>query len=234
MRIVLVRPRDPNNVGAAARAMANFSLADLVVVDPWEPTWREAKSAVGAGSVLESARVVGTLEEAVADRVYVGATTAATRRSLARAVEPRAFFEAAAGNGGDAWEASAVIFGNEKHGLSTADIERCHATIRIPTGAEQPSMNLAQAVAVCCYEAALARGAARAPEVRPTRRERPATIGELEALLEAAIPVAEDARVEARRACARDRLRRMLLRSEATASDVGLLRGLVARRRRDR
>jgi tRNA/rRNA methyltransferase len=232
--VVLVEPQLGENIGAAARAMANFGLRDLVVVDPWEPTWREAKSAVGAEPVLATARVVATLEEAIADRAFVGATTAATRRSLGGALAPRAFFEAAAGKGDEAWKASAVIFGNEKHGLSTADIERCHAAIRIPTGAEQPSMNLAQAVAVCCYEAALARALALAPAVRPTRRERLATVGELEALLAAAVPVSEDARVERRRAGARDRLRRLLLRSEAASSDVALLRGLVARARRNR
>src|ERR1017187_1426897 len=65
VRIVLVRPRNPVNIGACARAMANFSLSDLVVVDPYEPVWQETRSAPEAEDVVKNARAVATWEEAV-------------------------------------------------------------------------------------------------------------------------------------------------------------------------
>src|SRR5438093_9676610 len=78
-RVVLVRPRDPNNIGAAARAMKNFGFTDLVVVSPHPPVWHEARSAIGAEDVLASARVVETIVEAVADCTLVVGTAARTR-----------------------------------------------------------------------------------------------------------------------------------------------------------
>ncbi len=66
-RVVLVRPRNPLNIGAAARAMANFGLRDLVVVAPHPPLWEEARSAVGAEEVLKSARVVGDVRKAIGE-----------------------------------------------------------------------------------------------------------------------------------------------------------------------
>src|ERR1041385_4462197 len=79
--IVLVRPRNPNNIGAAARAMKNFGLADLVIVAPHPPIWEEARSAIGAEDLLARARVVETLAEALADRTLVIGTADHTRFS---------------------------------------------------------------------------------------------------------------------------------------------------------
>ena len=222
MRFVLVRPRDPNNIGAAARAMANFGLEELVVVDPWEPHWREARAAVGAAHVLERARAVTSLAEAIGDRTLVAATTAGTRRALDRVVTPVEFFDEVAREA--AWERAALLFGNEKHGLAADDLARCHALVRIPTGDLQPSMNLAAAVAVCAYQATVARGAGTlaAP---PRRRAGAATVAELDALVAAAFPGASDPRVESRRRGGRERLRTLLLRARATRSDLALLRG---------
>src|SRR5438552_80553 len=80
LRIVLVRPRDPNNVGAAARAMANFGLKDLRVVAPYAPVWREAKSAVGAAPLLRRAKQSATLAEALKGCRTVWATSAMSGR----------------------------------------------------------------------------------------------------------------------------------------------------------
>ena len=251
MLFVLVRPRDPNNIGAAARAMANFGLDDLAVVDPWEPVWREARAAVGAAHVLERAIAYGSLAEAIGDREIVGATTAGTRRALERVVTleeavggcalvgattagqrralervvtPAEFFDEVAREG--SWARAALVFGNEKHGLAAEDVERCHVAVRIPTETVQPSMNLAAAVAVCAYQSALARGATPpAPSAR--RRERGATIAEIEALVMSAFPPSGDPRVERRRRGGRARLRALLLRARATPADLSLLRGRI-------
>ena len=74
--IVLVRPRDPNNIGAAARAMANFGLSELRVVEPYLPTWQIAVSAVGAQDILQNAKLFSSLPQALADCHLSIATTA--------------------------------------------------------------------------------------------------------------------------------------------------------------
>lgn len=148
--IVLVRPRDPNNIGACARAMGNFGLSDLRVVDPYPPVWREAVSAVGAADILQNARKCADLDEALADVHFSLASTALKNREIKQEIIPlpqlnERLEQNPAGR-------TALVFGNEKSGLSGADIERCDAVLNIPTVAKQPSINLAQAVILTCYE----------------------------------------------------------------------------------
>jgi tRNA C32,U32 (ribose-2'-O)-methylase TrmJ len=183
-RIVLVRPRNPLNIGAAARAMANFGFRDLVVVNPYEPTWQETRSAVGAEDLVLTARAVPTLIEAVGDVALVVGTTAGSRRHLTRELValnhlpawlasrrgPRGLrpvdsrfrgnddvFKAGSGTkerGARRVLPAALLFGSEKTGLSNDELSYCQALVRIPTVPGCPSMNLGQAVAVCCYELA--------------------------------------------------------------------------------
>ena len=152
-RIVLVRPRNPLNIGAAARAMGNFGFRDLVAVDPYGPTWRETRSAVGAEGIVRSARRVETLRQAIADRTLVVGTTAGSRRNLDRDLISLTDFPAWLKSHRNRHRA-ALLFGSEKTGLSNDDLSYCHALVRIPTAPDCPSMNLGQAVAVCCYEIA--------------------------------------------------------------------------------
>ena len=148
--IVLVRPRDPNNIGAAARAMANFGLSDLRVVEPFAVAWREAVSAVGAEDIMHAAKQFGSLDDALADTVYSLAATALRNRYLEQPIvtSPHLNEHMATLPEGKI----ALVFGNEKTGLSGEDIERCRAVLNIPTVAKQPSINLAQAVILTCYE----------------------------------------------------------------------------------
>ena len=158
-RFVLVRPRDPNNIGAAARAMGNFGFRDLAVVDPWPPVWREARSAVGAGEILRKARL-GSLEASIAGCSLVIGTVGSTRRPRRPSLELpglTALIRKEIGPRGRA----AVIFGNEKTGLSNREISACHVLVRIPTAADLPSMNLGQAVALVAYELKRGTSAAR-------------------------------------------------------------------------
>jgi TrmH family RNA methyltransferase len=166
-RIVLVRPRNPLNIGAAARAMANFGFFDLAVVEPYAPVWQETRSAVGAEQIVQSARAVDDLRQALADRTLVVGTTAGSRRNLDRELISLADFPA--------WlkkhskmKRAALLFGSEKTGLSNEHLSYCHALVRVPTMPACPSMNLGQAVAVCCYE--LARAGLAAPG-RGSRRK---------------------------------------------------------------
>jgi TrmH family RNA methyltransferase len=167
LEVVLVSPRNPLNIGAVARAMANFGFARLTVVAPYEPHWREAQSAaqsaIGAEDLLQSAKSAPCLAEAVAGCSLVVGTGTLTYRKPEQPVvtlpglPPKV--EAALAEGGRV----ALIFGPEKHGLSREDLSYCHLLAEIPTEAQQPSMNLGQAVAVCLYELAIRLPARLAP-----------------------------------------------------------------------
>jgi TrmH family RNA methyltransferase len=154
LEVVLVSPRNPLNIGAAARAMANFGLRSLSVVAPFEPNWREARSAIGAPALLVNAVESATLAEAVADCTMVVGTGTLTRRKPEQAVVPlpklAPLVERELARGGRV----ALVFGSEKHGLTREDLSYCHLLVEIPTDPQQPSMNLGQAVAVCLYELA--------------------------------------------------------------------------------
>jgi tRNA/rRNA methyltransferase len=150
--VVLVSPRNPLNIGAAARAMANFGFARLAVVAPYEPHWREAKSAVGASDLLQNAKCAESLADAVADCTLVVGTGSLEWRKPEQPViplpelAPRVRQEIARGG------RVALVFGSEKRGLTQENLAHCHLLVVIPTDSLQPSMNLGQAVAVCLYE----------------------------------------------------------------------------------
>ncbi len=167
-RVVLVRPRDPNNIGAAARAMKNFGFRDLWVVTPHPPTWSEIVSAPNATDILTGAHLVATLAEAVADCNLVVGTGDRTRANKERQPCTPAELSRALQQSG---YRLALVFGPEKHGLTNEDLARCHQLLAIPTQPDCPSMNLGQAVAVCLYE--LTRAPVEVPaapsERAPTR-----------------------------------------------------------------
>jgi tRNA/rRNA methyltransferase len=152
IEVVLVSPRNPLNIGAAARAMANFGFRRLAVVAPYEEHWREARSAVGAPELLQNAKEPAALADAVADcTLVVGTGTLAHRKPEQTVVSLPAlapFVQQELSRGGRA----ALVFGPEKRGLTREDLSFCHLLVEIPTAPRQPSMNLGQAVAVCLYE----------------------------------------------------------------------------------
>ena len=160
LRVVLVDTRNSLNIGAAARAMSNFGFAHLRVVNPYEPSYQEARSAVGGAPVLKSAKRFDSVAGAVADCTLVVGTTAATRRELQQPIKRldqavRLIKQRLRAND------VALLFGSEKRGLSNEDLSHCHFLLQIPTRDEHRSMNLGQAVAICLYE--LARGVKPAP-----------------------------------------------------------------------
>ena len=229
-RVVLVRPRNPLNIGAAARALANFGLRELVVVAPYEPVWQEARSAaVGAEQVIESARAVPSLLDAIGDTALVAGTTTGSRRNLDRDLLPLPEFAAWLRRrkvGGRA----ALLFGSEKTGLSNAHLSLCHALVRIPTTADCPSMNLGQAVAVCAYELARAGVVAtRLPRLTVHRSEA-ANLQSLERLFARAAHVLDaSGYLKPRsRAAMLIKLRRLLLDLELTNHDARILGGVLA------
>ncbi len=151
LRVVLVSPRNPLNIGAAARAMSNFGFTDLRLVNPYDVAFREAKSAVKSEYILDQAQVFESVANAVADCNLVVGGTSVGNRDLHL---PLYRLEAAGQllNQTLQTASAAVLFGSEKFGLSNEDMSHCHFLYRIPARQEHGSMNLGQAVAITLYE----------------------------------------------------------------------------------
>lgn len=146
--MVLVAPRNPLNIGAAARAMSNFGFSHLRLVNPYHVAFQEARSAVHAHKILRAAEEFPSLADAIADCGLVVGTTSLGHRELQHTLRPVEY----AGRLIRKRLASgpvALLFGSEKFGLSNDDLTYCHWLLRIGT---EGSMNLGQAVAVCLYE----------------------------------------------------------------------------------
>lgn len=224
LRVVLVAPRNPLNIGAAARAMSNFGFPELRLVNPYEVAFREARSAVKAHRVLAEAREYPALAEAVADCGLVVGTTSIGPRTLEHPLRRLEY-------GGRliarkrAAAPVALLFGSEKFGLSNDDMSHCHWLLRIPTRDEHGSMNLGQAVAVCLYEIMRNPAAAKVkPETRRAARaeelERITTM--LEEVLDRSGYV--HARVEG---STRMKIRRLIRRMDLNAHDAEVWLGML-------
>ena len=229
IRIVLVEPSHPGNIGAVARAMKNMALAELVLVRPKAYPHPEATArASGADDLLVRARVVESVTEAVADCGFVAATTSRPRDQNFRALDvheaaPRIFEMSVRGP-------AAVLFGAERTGLTNEELALAHLLIRIPANPEYPSLNLAMAVQLVCYE--LFRAAGSPASVRP--------------LSESPVPLAPGADMERFYAHLAEvmeevdfrdrtqggghlmtRIRRLFQRCEMDQNEVNILRGLL-------
>ena len=232
--VVLVVPRNPLNIGAAARAMSNFGCADLRLVNPYDPSFREARSAVGAASLLASAQVYATVAEAVADCALIVGTTAVGAREV---LHPLHSLPQAAPMLRTAMRSTraALLFGSEKTGLTKADLSHCHWLLRIPTQPANYSMNLGQAVAVCLYALATAEvqegsdapaSGAPQPQVRPALAQE-----ESERLLAVLMDVVHHSQTRRVQSDARyaEHLRRLLLRLNPGRRDTQILLGILRR-----
>ncbi len=233
LRVVLVRPRNPLNIGAAARAMANFGFTDLAVVKPFAPVWRETTSAVGAEKLVLEARVFSDVEEAIGDRHLVVGTTALRNRALERPAVSLPDLMGYLAKNHPAYSEEggykiALLFGPEKTGLSGACLERCHFWLTIPTDPGCPSMNLGQSVALCCYEWAKILGAAGGGAFPGTVGEpETATMADRRRLVEKTMEVFEAANYLKfiPRAAQERKLRRLFQRWNIRRQDVQLMHG---------
>ena len=179
LRVVMVATRNPLNIGAAARAMANFGFSRLRVVNPYDVAFREARSAVGAAPLLRAAEQFTALGDAVADcRLVVGTTSIGHRelRHTIRRLETGARLILRSLDKGPV----ALLFGSEKFGLANDDLSHCHWLMRIPTVSLDLSMNLGQAVALCLYELARDPAAARLKPFAQRSKPAPALASETE------------------------------------------------------
>lgn len=224
LKVVLISPRNPLNIGAAARAMSNFGFSELRLVNPYNVAFREARSAVKAHAVLEQAREYPTVAEAVADCALVVGTTALGPRVLEHPLRRLEY-------GGKliakklAGAPVALLFGSEKFGLSNEDMSHCHWLMRIPTREEHGSMNLGQAVAVCLYEIIRSPAAAKtAPDAK-----RPAAAVHIERITELLETILDrsgyvHARVEG---STRMKIRRLVRRLQLNAHDAEVWLGML-------
>ncbi len=153
VRIVLVEPHEAGNVGAAARAMKNFGFHELAIVGSRPQVTRDAAEwwAMGGADVVQCARHFETLKEALADVHLTIATTAVRGRHVFEQLTPSAVARLAEQTLGDE-HTLALIFGREEWGLTGPEIAMCQRTASVPTSPDYPTMNLAQSVAVFCYE----------------------------------------------------------------------------------
>ena len=224
IRIVLVAPSHPGNIGAAARAMKTMGLSQLALVNPLrypdpQAEWRAAS----ATDVLDQCRVCASLDEAIADCHWVVGASARPRRipwpvADVRASAGKLLAEAAAGQ-------AAVLFGREADGLSNEELQRCNAHLRIPASPDYPSLNLAMAVQVVAYELFVAQAApVEAEWDRP-----PATAAEVEAMLAhlEQLLVAADFLDPGNPGQTLTRLRRLAVRASLDQTEVRMLRGIA-------
>lgn len=227
IRIVLVEPSHPGNIGATARAMKNMALGSLVLVRPKQFPHSEATArSSGADDVLQRARVVDTVEEAIADCGFVAATTSRDRDPNIRVVDVR---DAAVRIVSEARSApAAVLFGAERSGLTNSELEGAHVLIRIPANREYLSLNLSMAVQLVAYELFRARGA---EVVQPPREVPLASAAEMERLYAHLAQVLEEIDFRDRTQSGTHlmmRIRRFLQRAELDQNEANILRGMLS------
>ncbi len=222
--MVLVRPRNPLNIGASARAMSNFGVQRLRLVNSYALAFREARSAVGASELLKSAEEFKSVAEAVADCSLVVGTTAIRDRALRLPI-----FKLNE-KGGERIRTGllagrvAVLFGSEKIGLTNDDFSHCHWLLHVPTAKQNISMNLGQAVAVCLYGIACSTADESTPQVSD-----PAASGELEKITQGLYEALKRSGYvkPGNDAVSEKKVRGLMLRLNFQAIDAKVLLGMV-------
>lgn len=225
VRIVLVEPSHPGNIGGAARAMKTMGLRSLYLVRPRrfpdpQADWRASQ----AVDVVAAAVVVDRLDEAIGDCALAIGTSTRERRIPWPRADAATVAARLAAEGDE--QPVAILFGRETSGLTNEELQRCQLHLTIPAHPEYPSLNLAMAVQVVCYELFKAGSGADAPA---TSDRRLATVDELEALfahLETALLRIGFLNPRAPRQ-AMTRLRRMFGRVALDETELGMLRGIL-------
>jgi tRNA (cytidine32/uridine32-2'-O)-methyltransferase len=224
VRIVLVDPSHPGNIGSVARAMKNMGLSDLVLVRPRAFPHAEATAlAAGAEDLLATARVLDSVPAALADCGFVAATTSrprsyhwefATPRELAGRIVAMAPATRAA-----------LVFGSERYGLANEDLQYCNLLVRIPANPDYCSLNLAMAVQLLAYELFVTR---ELPGSHMQLEAPLATGAELEYFYAHLAEVLQQVQFEDRTGHLMGRLRRLFNRAEPDQNELNILRGILS------
>jgi tRNA (cytidine32/uridine32-2'-O)-methyltransferase len=232
VRVVLVDPSHPGNIGSVARAMKNMALEDLTLVRPRSfPHAESVALAAGADDILARAHVVETVAEAIEDCGFVAGTTSRPRSYHWEFTTPR---DAAARVVALAdRERAALLFGSERYGLGNEDLRHCNVLIRIPANPDYCSLNLAMSVQLIAYEIFMAR---EQPESRLQLEMPLAPSGDMERFYSHLQAVLEDIEFEDRTGYLMERLRRLFNRAQLDGNELNIMRGILSavqgRRRR--
>lgn len=222
IRIVLLNTSHPGNIGAAARAMKTMGLTALSLVKPTVfPHAKANEMASGALDILANAKVVATLDEAIADCALVVGTSARSRTLPWPMLTPRAFAEKVSSSA----KTTAILFGRENSGLTNEELQRCHWHIQIPANPEYSSLNIAAAVQVIAYELRVLCQ----QESLPVSLEEYATDEDLQGYythLERVLIALDFLNPKAPRQLL-PRLRRLFNRAELDRVEVNILRGIL-------
>jgi TrmH family RNA methyltransferase len=224
IRIVLVQPQHPGNIGAAARAMKTMGLTDLALVRPEKFPHKDATDmAVGAADVLEQAQVFSNLRTAVADCAYVVGSSARLRALPHNTTTPR---ELAPRLAREVKGRIALLFGPERVGLSNDDFELCHELVSVPADPSFRVLNLAAAVQILCYELRLAQ----APGLKGAPMREPVDGNEMELFFQHLERVLVDIRFLNPRHPRQlmRRLKRLYARAAPDRNEMNILRGILA------
>jgi tRNA/rRNA methyltransferase len=228
--IVLVEPQLGENIGAAARVMANFGLSRLRLVKPRDgwPSLQARRSASGADRILDDTRLYDTVEAAIADCTFVLATTARAHDQAKPVIGPQEAALAMAPQVG-AGENVALLFGRERYGLENAEVALADRIVTFPVNPAFASLNLAQAVAIIAYEWFKLSTAGALPFAMPQKSEaaRKQQIQAFFTNLERELDRIEYFRPLHKRATMLVNLRNIFARMQPTQQDVQTLQGVV-------
>ncbi|MGH8194693.1 MAG: RNA methyltransferase [Woeseiaceae bacterium] len=226
IRIVLVGTTHPGNIGAAARAMKNMGLFELVLVNPrYFPHVDATARASGAEDILQAARVTRSLADALQDCRYVAGASARPRAidwptMTAREGARRLVSESGEG-------IVAAVFGPEKSGLTNDDLDRCHTLLTIPAAPGFSSLNLAMAVQILCYELRMTELNGQADDAaRPVPLASGEELERFYAHLEQVLTASGFLDPDNPRLLMR-RLRRLFVRAAPDQNEVNILRGIL-------
>jgi len=224
---IMVEPQLGDNIGTAARAMLNFGLSDLRIVNPRDgwPNPKAYQFASGADPVLDEAKVVWTVEEAMADLTLVYAATARPRYLEVRGVTPAEMAEEARAEIAKGGKVG-VLFGREKTGLENEDVAKAHAIVTIPVNPGFPSINVAQSMAIIAYELRSAQTEARALR----EGDPPASLDIFEGMIQHLFAELEEGGYffpPEKTPIMKANLRAALLRSRPTEQECASLRGAI-------
>jgi TrmH family RNA methyltransferase len=224
VRIVLIDPSHPGNIGSVARAMKNMALSDLVLVRPRVfPHAESIALAAGADDILANARVVDSATEAIADCGFIAGTTSRPRSyywefTTARDVAARIVALPQDNR-------AALLFGSERYGLGTEDLNHCNVLVRIPANPEYCSLNLAMSTQLIAYEIFMAREQTQSHTQLETAL---APSGDVEHFYAHLHEVLNEIDFEDRTGHLMERLRRLFNRAQLDRNELNILRGILS------
>jgi tRNA (cytidine32/uridine32-2'-O)-methyltransferase len=224
VRVVLIDPSHPGNIGSVARAMKNMALSDLVLVRPRSfPHAESTALAAGADDILANARIMESVEQAVADCAFIAGTTSRPRSYYWEFTTPR---DVAGRIVALAQEnRAALLFGSERYGLATEDLNLCNVLVRIPANPEYCSLNLAMSVQLAAYEIFMAR---EQPQSHTQLEMALAPSGDVEHFYAHLHEVLNEIDFEDRTGHLMERLRRLFNRAQLDRNELNILRGILS------